>query len=145
LIQFFTEDISFDLSLLSVVPPWLISVASSKSFQVDNLNFILCSDEYLLRVNQDYLQHDYYTDVITFDNSEDKHFIAADIFISIDRVRENSSFLQTTFHNELLRVIVHGTLHLMGFNDKTKGDKSLMTTQENLALELYYKQFNKDI
>lgn len=145
MIQFFTEDISFDLSLLSVVPPWLISVASSKSFQVDNLNFILCSDEYLLRVNQDYLQHDYYTDVITFDNSEDKHFIAADIFISIDRVRENSSFLQTTFHNELLRVIVHGTLHLMGFNDKTKGDKSLMTTQENLALELYYKQFNKDI
>jgi rRNA maturation RNase YbeY len=94
---------------------------------------IFCSDEYLLDVNKKYLNHDYYTDIITFDYVEDK-IISGDIFISSDRVRENANQFNVSFEMELFRIIIHGILHLLGYKDKTKKDKSLMTEKENFYL-----------
>ena len=99
-------------------------------------NFILCSDDYLLRINQDFLKHDYYTDVITFDNSEENKTILGDIFISIDSVKENAKQNNATTINELCRIMAHGTLHLLGYLDKTKKAKAEMTAKEDFYLKL---------
>jgi rRNA maturation RNase YbeY len=97
------------------------------------LNYIFCTDEYLLKINQDYLQHDTLTDIVTFDNSENPNLIEGDIFISYERVLENGEKLNTA-ESELQRVMVHGLLHLCGYKDKAKADKSLMTAKEDYYL-----------
>lgn len=135
-IQFFTEDISFSLSNDEAVSLWLMEVATKHEREVEQLNYIFCSDEFLLQVNKDYLQHDYYTDVITFDNSEPDDDIEGDIFISIDRVRENADIQSNTFYAELHRVMVHGLLHLLGFNDKTADEENDMREREDACLSL---------
>ena len=109
----------------------MIRVAKEETHSIENINYIFCSDEYLLNVNQEHLQHDYYTDIITFDLSDVKGQIVADIFISVDRVRENSLDAKTTFDNEMHRVLVHGLLHLIGYNDKTESEQSVMRSKEN--------------
>lgn len=98
------------------------------------LSFIFCSDEYLLKMNKEYLQHDFYTDVITFDYTE-TDIISGDVFISADRIKENAENYKTTFENELQRVMIHGVLHLVGYNDKTEEEQKEMTKKENQYLK----------
>jgi probable rRNA maturation factor len=106
----------------------------------DSLTYIFCSDEYLLKVNNNFLQHDFYTDIITFDISESKSSpTIGEIYISVDRVKENSITHQTTFELELHRVIFHGVLHLCGYNDKTKREALLMRDKEEDCLSMYFE------
>src|SRR5690606_29663466 len=100
------------------------------------LNFIYCSDDYLLKINKEYLNHDTYTDTVTFDNSEIKGEVLGDIFISIDRIRENAKTFKTTIKDELHRIMIHSTLHLLGYKDKSPKDKTVMTAKENEYLAL---------
>lgn len=108
----------------------------SENKKVGDLNFIFCSDNYLLEVNKQYLNHDYYTDIITFDYCEDK-LVSGDIFVSIDRVLENSNKLKLDFNNEFNRVLFHGVLHLCGYKDKNKIDKTQMTSKEDFYLNKF--------
>lgn len=114
---------------------WLEQVVSSYSFTIGSLAFIFCHDDYLLNMNRQYLNHDYFTDVITFDYTVGKK-ISGDIFISTDTVQSNAVEFRTTYEEELHRVIVHGVLHLMGFKDKSEDEALLMRQHEDKALEL---------
>lgn len=134
-INFFTEDINYTLKNKTIIKKWIEHTIVEEGYRLEELNFILCSDEYLLRINQDYLQHDDFTDVITFDNSEEPKTIVSDIFISIDRIKENAKDFKSTIANELCRVMIHGTLHLLGYLDKTKAAKKEMTTKEDFYLQ----------
>lgn len=134
-INFFTEDINYTLKNKTIIKKWIESTIIEEGYRLAELNFILCSDEYLLRINQDYLQHDDYTDVITFDNSEEPKTIMGDIFISIDRIKENALNFKSNTLNELCRVMIHGTLHLLGYLDKTKAAKKEMTVKEDFYLQ----------
>lgn len=133
-INFYTEDISFNFKHKTIIKQWIEATIIAEGYQLQELNFILCSDEYLLRINQDFLQHDDYTDVITFDNSEELKMIVGDIFISVERIKENALNFKTNTLNELCRVMIHGTLHLLGYKDKTKAAKTLMTQKEDFYL-----------
>lgn len=110
--------------------------------KVGNINYIFCDDEYLLDINQKHLQHDTYTDIITFDYSEGM-VVSADIFISIDRVKENAMIFNVSFEDEFLRVLSHGVLHLCGYNDGTEGEKAEMRTKENECIEIFKVMFNE--
>jgi probable rRNA maturation factor len=138
-VHFFEEDITFTLEHSPQIIKWLNDIATSEDRTLVELNYIFCSDEYLYQMNVDYLEHDNYTDIITFDNSEEEKEIEGDIFISIDRVRENSKSLATRFQEELLRVMAHGILHLLGYNDKTEEEKTLMRKKEEACLSLFPK------
>ena len=135
-IHFFEEDISFTLPDLPKVDRWLTSIAQSEGYQIEEINYIFCSDDYLLGINLKYLNHDYYTDIITFDNSDLPKTILADIFISIDRVKDNASQLNIQFEKELARVLAHGLLHLLRYGDKTDDDKILMRQKEDTCISL---------
>jgi rRNA maturation RNase YbeY len=115
---------------------WLEQIVCSYSYKINSLAFIFCHDDYLLKINQKYLSHDYYTDVITFDYTEERK-ISGDIFISIDTVQANAIKYKTTYEEELYRVMVHGVLHLMGFKDKSDDEILLMRQNEAKALELF--------
>ena len=112
---------------------WIARVASALSRQVHSLNYIFCSDDKILSVNREFLQHDYYTDVITFDNCMGM-MLRGDIFISLDTVRSNAVLVGTDYDTELRRVIIHGVLHLCGINDKGPGEREIMERHENDAL-----------
>jgi rRNA maturation RNase YbeY len=114
---------------------WLEQVVAGYSYKINSLAFIFCRDEYLLQINRQYLQHDYYTDVITFDYTEGLK-ISGDVFISLDTVQSNAEEFKVTFEEELNRVIVHGVLHLMGLKDKSADEALLMRQHEEKALEL---------
>ena len=116
------------------VTRWIRSVAADYNFAVGNINYIFCSDERELEVNRQFLGHDYYTDVITFDYSTGTT-LNGDIFISLDTVRSNAEMVGTTFEDELRRIIIHGVLHLTGQGDKTPETKEQMTAKENKALD----------
>lgn len=113
---------------------WLSKVVVIESKKLGDINLIFCSDDYLLEVNRKYLDHDYYTDIITFDYCLDDE-IKGDLFISIDRVMENAKEHSTSFSNELNRVVVHGVLHLIGYGDKSPDEKTVMTSKENFYLD----------
>jgi probable rRNA maturation factor len=130
-INFFTEEISFTLKQKTVIKTWLKETIAAEGYALSELNFIFCSDEYLLGMNQQYLNHDTYTDVITFDNSDALKTIVGDIFISVDRIRENANQFARNFEDEMCRVMVHGTLHLLGYKDKSKAAKTQMTAKED--------------
>ena len=130
-INFFTEDLSFTLKRKTNIRQWILDTIVAEGYALEELNSIFCSDGYLLVMNKQYLDHDTYTDVITFDNSEALKTIVGDIFISIDRIRENAADFKRPFTNELCRVMIHGTLHLLGYPDKTKAAKSIMTSKED--------------
>lgn len=136
-INFFTEDIKFDLPQKQKRKAWLKQIAQSENFKVGELNYIFCSDEYLYQINVDYLNHHTYTDIITFDNSEEEKLIEGDIFISINRVRENAQKHNQEEMSELSRVVSHGLFHLMGYKDKTKTDAEVMRSKEALAIEIF--------
>lgn len=114
---------------------WIDKVATSHNKEVGDLTYIFCSDEKILEINNQYLQHDYYTDIITFDYSED-NIISGDIFISLDTVKSNSEQFKTEYKEELHRVIIHGILHLSGFSDHTEEEEKQMRNLENQALKL---------
>lgn len=135
-VNFFEEDISFDLKNKNKVKAWVKSTIAAEGYKLQELNYIFCSDAYLLRMNQQYLDHDTYTDIITFDNSEKEKVIEGDIFISIERIRENASKFGTGETNELHRVLIHGALHLLGYKDKTTADKAAMTGKEDQYLSI---------
>ena len=114
---------------------WVKHIIESHNGEVGELTYIFCSDEYLLEINKQYLRHDYYTDIITF-NYNEGNTISGDIFISVDMVKHNAEkFAEGKFDEELNRVIAHGVLHLCGFNDKTKDEQILMTKKEDWALQ----------
>jgi len=136
MIQFCTEDITFSLKEKLKHKAWLNEVAKQEGKKILELTYVFCSDEYLLQINQEYLNHDTLTDIVTFDNSEDPKKIEGDIFISIERVRENGEKLGTS-ETELERVMVHGLLHLLGYKDKKKEDKALMTEKEDFYIKQY--------
>jgi rRNA maturation RNase YbeY len=136
MIQFCSEDITFSLKEKLKHKAWLNEVAKQEGKKILELSYVFCSDEYLLQINQEYLNHDTLTDIVTFDNSEDPKKIEGDIFISIDRVKENGEKLGTS-ETELERVMVHGLLHLIGYKDKKKEDKALMTEKEDFYIKQY--------
>lgn len=130
-ISFFSEDTDFSLKQRSQIRQWILETVKNEGKTTGQLNFIFCSDEYLLKINQEYLNHDTYTDIVTFDNSEEEDLIEGDIFISIERVRENAGSFKVAEKDELNRVIVHGVLHLLGYKDKKPDDKEIMTNKED--------------
>jgi rRNA maturation RNase YbeY len=132
-ISFYIEDISGLHLAKSNLRNWINSAIKEERKKVGDLNFIFCSDEYLLRINQQYLEHDYYTDIITFDYVSGS-VISGDIFISVDRVKENAEIYKVSFEEELNRVIIHGVLHLLGFQDKETEHKKIMTEKEDYFL-----------
>ena len=136
MIHFCTEDITFSLKEKLKHKAWLNEVAKQEGKRILELTYVFCSDDYLLQINQEYLNHDTLTDIVTFDNSEDPNKIEGDIFISIDRVKENGDALGTK-ETELERVMVHGLLHLLGYRDKKKEDKALMTEKEDFYIKQY--------
>lgn len=135
MIRYYCEDISFKLKDKLLSNRWLKMVAASELRKIGDINIIFCSDNYILDVNMKYLQHDYFTDIITFDYCE-KDILSGDLFISIDSVRENALFYGTEFPEELNRVMVHGVLHLIGYDDHTEEDIKTMRSKENYYLEL---------
>ena len=113
-----------------MVVKWLKKSVNSLGFTIGELSFIFCSDEYIKKINIKYLSHHFFTDVITFNYTKEK-LLFGDVYISIERVKENSKTYKTSFNEEMFRVIIHGVLHLCGFDDKTKEEKSLMRSKEN--------------
>ncbi|WP_419700403.1 rRNA maturation RNase YbeY [Mucilaginibacter sp. NFX135] len=130
-IQFFEEDISYKLKNKTLVRQWIKDTIIAEGFKLKELTYVFCSDAYLLPMNQQYLDHDTYTDIITFDNSEVEGDIVGDIFISVERIRENAAKFNIPEIDELHRVIIHGALHLLGYTDKTVVTKKKMTQKED--------------
>ena len=128
-IFFHSENVSFSINE-EIVVKWLKKSVNSLGFTIGELSFIFCSDEYIKKINIKYLSHHFFTDVITFNYSKEK-LLFGDVYISIERVKENSKTYKTSFNEEMFRVIIHGVLHLCGFDDKTKEEKSLMRSKEN--------------
>jgi probable rRNA maturation factor len=135
-IEFFSEDIEFSLDNPEQISDWIADVIEQNDQELVSLTYIFCSDEYLHQINLEYLDHDTLTDIITFDNADIEGTIEGDIFISIDRVRDNAATHSTSFENELHRVIIHGVLHLLGFKDKTPEQEATMRKLEDSSLSL---------
>jgi rRNA maturation RNase YbeY len=136
-IYFFSEDIEFNLDEKKRVAQWIINTAEEYAFIIDNINYIFVSDKYLLELNKKYLKHKTLTDIITFDNSFFNLGLSGDIYISIERVKENADKFKVGYQEELCRVMIHGLLHLCGFKDKNPIDKEKMIDAENVALLNY--------
>ncbi len=132
MIDFFSET-EFKLQNSEEIANWISTIISNENFEEGELSYIFCDDEYLHKLNVEFLKHDTLTDIISFDNSLGNQ-INGDIFISVERVKENASSFNTTFENELHRVIIHGVLHYCGYKDKTKEDADLMRSKEDAAL-----------
>lgn len=135
MVRYFFEDTNFQFKPKRLTSTWLKTVAESEIRRLGEVNVIFCSDNYILDINQRYLQHDYFTDIITFDYCEG-NILSGDLFISVDSVRENALEYGTEFPEELNRVIVHGLLHLIGYDDHTEEDVSMMRSKENYYLDL---------
>lgn len=135
MINFFFENIESQ-DIPPNTAPWLEDLILSENKKPGEINYIFCDDEYLLKVNQDYLHHDYYTDIITFDYVKGKT-ISGDIFVSLPRVRENASSLENDIESELRRILAHGILHLCGYKDKTDQERSTMRKKEDFYINRY--------
>ena len=136
-INFFLEDINFTLRNKPQLRSWLGKIAKQEGAKISSLNYVFCSDAYLFDLNVRYLKHKTLTDIITFDNSDSLLKLDGDVFISIDRVADNASIHGNPFSLELRRVMVHGLLHLLGYNDKTKEQKALMRIKEDECLQSF--------
>lgn len=135
-IHFFHEDIKPQKFPRRKFKSWINSVIESEQKQLGEINYIFCSDEYLLQVNREYLDHDYYTDIITFDYVENG-VISGDIFVSLDRISENANVFHVSFDEEFRRILVHGVLHLLGYPDKEPAQKAVMTEKEDYYLSIF--------
>ncbi len=136
-ITFSYADRSLHLRHKTQIKEGLIRLFKKEGKLLGGINYVFCSDEYLLEINRQFLQHDYYTDIITFGLSEPKRPIEAEIYISVDRVKDNAKTVAETYTREMLRVIIHGALHLCGYKDKTKAQSDLMRSKENYYLSLF--------
>ena len=137
-IQFFYQKQLNSLRNRGKLKQFLLKTAKSFKREIGELNIVFCSDAYLLDINKKHLNHDYYTDIITFDLSETKGIIQSEIYISIDRVKDNAKSLNISFSRELHRVIFHGLLHLMGYKDKTTAAQKIMRKAEDGLLSSYF-------
>ena len=136
-IEFMVEDVpDFELSEAEGLLEWIERVAKVHEYRIVQLTYIFCSDDYLHKMNLEYLDHDTLTDVITFDNSDDADMLEGDIFISVDRVRDNANDLDVSFRDELHRVMIHGVLHLLGYHDKDLLSQTAMRAKEDYCLAL---------
>ncbi|HKZ37390.1 MAG TPA: rRNA maturation RNase YbeY [Chryseolinea sp.] len=135
-IRFFYEDVKFRLPKSSRTRSWIKAAILSEKRKLGELNYIFCSDEDLAVINRQYLNHNTFTDIITFDGNEGDGYVQGDIYISVDRVRENALMYKTEFSKELHRVIIHGVLHLIGYSDKSKSAKVAMRYKEDAYLSL---------
>jgi rRNA maturation RNase YbeY len=135
MIEFHTVELDFLVSNQLQLAEWLTVAANNESYTIGAINLIICSDEHLLEMNQQFLNHDYYTDIITFDTSNGS-VISGDLYVSIDRVKDNATELGFKLTNELHRVFVHGLLHLCGYADKTKPEQATMRAKEDHYLSL---------
>lgn len=139
-IYFHNEDNNYTLRQKTKIKHWLQQAAKKEGYSIEEVNYIFCSDEYVLQVNQQFLNHNYYTDIITFDNADKEQkkqkLLVSDIFISIDRCKENAKTYNITTAEELHRILIHGLLHLCSYKDKTKATKQLMTQKEDYYLNL---------
>lgn len=135
MIQFFFENID-KIDIDADVTKWLQKIIVSEEKKVGEITYVFCDDNYLLKINQDYLKHDYYTDIITFDYVKGKT-ISADIFVSLPRILENTQLHSKDFKNEFHRVLAHGILHLCGYKDKTSEEISLMREKEDFYLTIF--------
>ena len=133
IIAFHSEDVDFLPGNIPEMTSWLLNVADSEKTTLRSIDYIFCSDNFLLEINRDYLGHDYFTDIITFPLKQKP--VEANVFISIDRVRENAQLYSNSFEDELHRVILHGLLHLIGYDDKNPEDEKKMRGRENHYLD----------
>lgn len=142
-VDFQNEDVELPSLEYGIVKRWLIEVIQIHQKQAGNILVNFCSDNYILEVNRQFLKHDYFTDIITFNYSSSKK-ISGDLLISLDTVQTNSALFKTSFQRELLRVIVHGVLHLLGFDDKTPEEQIIIRSKEDYCLNLLdnYQQIN---
>lgn len=135
-ISFHSQVSKFNLKKKKKIIDWILLVAYLERFEVNEISYVFCDDEFLLKLNNDFLHHNYYTDIVTFDYSASRK-IEAEIYISIERVKENSKLLNTYFEEELGRVMIHGLLHCMGYSDKSKWSQNRMRKRENECLKLF--------
>lgn len=133
-IEFFEADVSFELHQSEYIRQWLSNLAEEENCGIEKLQYIFCTDEYLLNINKQFLDHDYYTDIITFPFSKSTSAILSDIYISIERVEENAKSFSVSTTHELHRVIAHGLLHLCGYSDFDDKEKSIMREREDYYL-----------
>lgn len=138
-INFFLQDVNIDLKNRNKIREWLKNVADSEKCKISNLNYIFCTDSYLLGINQNFLNHNTLTDVISFDYSVRKDELQGEIYISTERVKDNSKEYNVIFIEELKRVMVHGLLHLIGYEDDSEDKKKIMREKEDYYLYLYKK------
>ena len=138
-ISFNNADKSISLSRRTVLKEFITKQVRKEGFVIKELHYVFCSDKYLLDINRKFLEHDYYTDIISFDLSEARGQLVAEVYISVDRVRDNARNLRTTIKEELLRVIFHGALHFCGYKDKKPKDAELMREMENKWIKAYLK------
>ena len=139
-ISFHNEGVNTKTPSKRLLKAWIKEFVSNHGKKVGELAFVFCSDEKILEVNQNFLQHDYYTDIITFDYCEGE-IVSGDIFISVEQVQENAVSHKVDYNTELLRVLAHGVLHLIGFQDKEKKNKIEMTRNEDLCMSLFFTKF----
>ena len=140
MISFLTENIKMPKLDRKAVRAWIAAVAATyDGRKVGNLNYIFCNDDRILEVNKEFLGHDYYTDIITFDYSE-PGLVSGYMFISLETVETNSFKFHTSYDKEMMRVIIHGVLHLCGINDKGPGERAVMEAAEEKALDMWYKK-----
>lgn len=137
-IHFFYQKQFYNFRNRGKLKQFLLETASVYKIGIDEMNIVFCSDAYMLGINKKHLRHNYYTDIITFDLSEEEGRIRTEIYISIDRVEENAKILKIPFSRELHRVIFHGLLHLIGYNDKSSSEKQKMRTLEDELLSNYF-------
>lgn len=135
MIEYMTEGVAMPDLDFDKINAWIKDVAASHGYEVGNLTYCFCNDEYILETNSKFLQHDYYTDIITFDYTH-RNRLNGDMVISLDTVASNALDLGVSYDSELLRVIIHGVLHLCGINDKGPGEREIMEAAENAALRL---------
>lgn len=133
----FNYEVEFDLSNEEHFSKWISEVILSENKKEGDINYIFCDDEYILEINKQYLQHDYYTDIISFDYSVGNE-LHGDIFISVDRVRENAIDFNVSFDEELKRVVIHGVLHYCGYKDKSEDDKQVMRQKEDEKIKMFH-------
>lgn len=138
-ILFFSEEISFTPRNKKILRSWINASIELENKLSGSINYIFCSDNYLHNINIKYLNHNTLTDIITFNTSSDENVISSDIYLSIDRIKENAKQYKVTFVNELHRVMIHGILHLVGYNDKTDSEKNTMRSKEDYYLTLLSK------
>ncbi len=140
MIRFYSEDIAKPKLKFNSLKNWIKEVISNYQHKCGEISIIFCSDSYLLEINKQYLNHNYFTDIVTF-NYNNENLISGDIFISLETVMNNSHLYSQTFKDELLRVIIHGILHLIGFDDKSEEEANLIHKKEDEAIEMFYLKF----